>query len=39
MLVGVATLPPSFLPSGILHHKQATSAKYFDGECKSNMHT
>ena len=34
-LVGVATLPPSFLPIGIgiLIHKQATQTKHFNGEC------
>ena len=36
MLVGVATLPPSF-PTlwniGILLHKQATRGKHFESEC------
>ena len=37
MLVGVATLPLSFPPSGtylgILVHKQATLGKHFEPEC------
>ena len=38
-LVGVATLPPSFLPIGIciLIHKQATQTKHFNGECIANF--
>ena len=37
MLVGVASLPPSLIPSlcntGILLHKQATQTKHFCLEC------
>ena len=43
MLVGVASTPPSFPPSGILHHKKAKLPKhlqqsvYYEGQGKTNF--